>query len=83
MSERTVMRRMKEALGPTGAPRVRVDSCVGAMLREDAQGRVDWAEAGDSGRINVRMDAMSVPFPERTSGQLLLISSNLRQVVLE
>ena len=64
---------MNEWIGPTGGSRVRVDTCVGSLLKEQWNQRVQWAEQGDPGRIIVRMDATAVTFPERNSGQLLFV----------
>lgn len=68
VSEKTIQRRMGEWLGPTGGARVRCESAVGALNKEDWQQRCEWAEIGKTLRILARMDAFGMRFPERNSG---------------
>ena len=72
---------MGEWLGPTVGARVRCETAVGALNKEDWKNRCEWAEEGKTLRILARMDAFGMKFPERSSGPaVVMIGINLNFV---
>lgn len=65
ISARTVRRRMIGWLGEGGVAAVRQTACAGAINKRDRRQRLAWAQAGQKGRVIVRMDATKVVFPDR------------------